>query len=45
MQVCAYRVSELRKAVTRMRKNMRITGPKGGVQLKELLVQHGGVQE
>eukprot|EP01047_Picozoa_sp_COSAG01_P041703 COSAG01_NODE_3594_length_5897_cov_18.786651_3_plen_312_part_00 len=45
MQVCAYRVSELRKAVTRMRKRMRITGPKGSVQLKELLVQHGGVQE
>ena len=28
-----------------MRKQMRITGPKGIVQLKELLLQHGGVQE
>ena len=45
MQVCSYRVSELRKAVTRMRKRMRITGPKGTMQLKELLVQHGGVQQ
>jgi hypothetical protein len=45
MQVCAFKMSVLRKAITRMRKQMRITGPKGIVQLKELLLQHGGVQE
>jgi hypothetical protein len=45
MQVCAFKISVLRKAITRMRKQMRITGPKGSVALKELLLQHGGVQE
>ena len=33
MQVCAYKMSVLRKAITRMRKQMRITGPKGIVHL------------
>ena len=45
MQVCAYKISVLRKAITRMRKQMRIIGPKPVMQLKELLVLHGGVQE
>ena len=41
MQVCAYKMSVLRKAITRMRKKMRVTGPKGSVALKELLLAHG----
>ena len=41
MQVCAYKMSVLRKAITRMRKKMRVTGPKGNVALKELLLAHG----
>eukprot|EP01047_Picozoa_sp_COSAG01_P044463 COSAG01_NODE_4020_length_5428_cov_8.679677_3_plen_87_part_00 len=45
MQVCAFKMSVLRKAITRMRKKMRVTGPKGSVQLKELLLAHGDSTE
>lgn len=44
-QVCRYKLPVLKKVITRMRKKMRIIGPKGTVALKELLTVHGGVQE
>lgn len=45
MQVCAYRATDLRKAITKKRREMKIVGSHGRGQLRELLVQHGGLAE
>jgi hypothetical protein len=41
--VCAFQISELKKAITKKRKQLRVVGPKGKVQLQELLLGHKGL--
>ena len=38
--VCAFQIAQLRKAITQKRKQLRVVGPKGKVQLQELLLGH-----